>query len=236
MALLSGALSIPEFAAMGLSAFSYFLLRYKVFVKGPLDWDPFISIYCLCLFFSVLTGVYVVILTSRTLWSDKVYQKWHRCASCLQKWYQYSVNIATFLNFKAIHSLFCGINSLPLLESPGKLAILNKPSGFSILIALAFTVVSVLNLSYHPELKMIYLDSIIVVSISAVFALLALRKPHDFFVHHLDAEEREQHPVNKRVASCDDYLIISGMTPVKDYEDHFYSKKKLDKRNGYNPD
>ena len=63
---------------MCLSAGSYFLLRYKVFLIGPLDWDVFMYLYCLCILLSVITGIYVFVVQVQVTWDDQLYAKWSR--------------------------------------------------------------------------------------------------------------------------------------------------------------
>lgn len=112
---MSAALAIPEFATMCLSGGAYFYLRYKVFLKGPLDWDVYIYAYCICILTTFIAGLYVFIVQTKILWNDPVYKKWTREANCFQKLFQYAVNLLTIFNFKISHVLWCGIKSLPLL-------------------------------------------------------------------------------------------------------------------------
>jgi hypothetical protein len=219
--LLSAALAVPELAGMLLSASAYFLLRQRVFLLGPLSWDLFMYFYVLCPLCSLGCGLYVLYASSRVSWGDPVYAKWTRQASCLQKGLQYAANLATIFNFKMAHALWSGIRSLPLLEHPGKLYFLYRPSALGVLTALAFIIVSGLNIGYHPPLKLIYIDSIVVVATSAILSLLALKRSPGFFVHHL--ENSPDLPVNKRVTASDDYLIASGIFP-KPQSDHFSSQ------------
>jgi len=51
---------------------------------------------------------------------------------------------------------------------------------------------------------MIYYDTLIVVAVSAIFSLLALRRPLDFFVQQLN--NQPSLPLNKRVTDSDSYL------------------------------
>lgn len=114
-ALVSAAMALPEIAAMGLSAYSYFLLRYKVFTQGLQHWDVFFWCYCVCVLATVGVGVYVWLAVTRLFWTDRIYLKWTKAANCYQKCYQYGVALVTPLNFKVVHGLFCGIRWLPLL-------------------------------------------------------------------------------------------------------------------------
>jgi hypothetical protein len=225
-AMVSAALALPEVAAMALSAYSYFLLRYTVFLAGVHQWDPFLWSYCLCLLATGATGVYVLVAVTRMFWGDRIYLKWTRAASCFQKMFQYGVNIFTPLNFKIIHSLFCGVRSLPLLESSSKLTVLNFPSAISTLIALVFTLTSGLNISFHPELTLIYIDSIIVAVLSTLFALLALRRDKSFYVLEL-ADDELKYPVNKRINGEEEHLRIAGISPDKDCNSLYSSNRIL---------
>lgn len=99
---------------------------------------------------------------------------------------------------------------------------MNHPSGLSVLVSLVFVVISVLNITYRPLIKLIYIDGIIVVALSTLISLLALRKPNDLFIHQL--VDSPDLPINKRVVSSDGYMI-DKLTPTKD-EDNFYSKLK----------
>lgn len=69
---------------------------------------------------------------------------------------------------------------------------------------------------YHSELAIIYYDIIIVIAVSLLFSLLALRKPPDFFIHHLSIHP--QFPLNKRIADSE-HIMISGMKPLKDFDE-----------------
>jgi len=67
-------------------------------------------------------------------------------------------------------------------------------------------------INFHPELSLIYYDTLI--------SLLALRRPSDFFIHHL--QEDPDIPLHKKFASLEEY--IAGGIPYNNDEDHFYNK------------
>jgi hypothetical protein len=69
---------------------------------------------------------------------------------------------------------------------------------------------------YHSDLATIYYDIIIVIVVSLLFSLLALRKPSDFFINHLSTNP--QYPLNKRIADSE-HIMISGLKPLKDFDD-----------------
>ena len=100
---------------MVLSAAAYFLLKYRTFLEGPSHWDVFLCVYLSCVLLSLAVGTYVAVVQSKVISADKVYFKWDRQANCLQKGFQYLITGLTFLNFKIVHVLWCGIKSLPLL-------------------------------------------------------------------------------------------------------------------------
>ena len=88
------------------------------------------------------------------------------------------------------------------------------------MISLAFTINTILLINFHPELSLIYYDTLIVVVLSTLISLLALRRPSDFFIHHL--QEDPDIPLHKKFASLEEY--IAGGIPYSNDEDHFYNK------------
>jgi hypothetical protein len=222
--LLAAALTLPEVCATYLAAFTYFLLRFRVFLRGPLSWDVLIYLFAASIVTQIGTGLYTLIIETKIQWGDSVYIKWSRCSNCAQKLYQYSINLLTILNFKISHCLWCGIKSLPMLETANKLVFYNRPSGLSAIISLVVTADSTLIAIFHPELATIYYDVIIVTVVSLLFSLLALRRPYDFFIRHIQVDPSL--PLNRRVAESENYLI-DGLHPLKAYdEDNCHSKVK----------
>jgi hypothetical protein len=113
--LLAAAMAIPEMAATYLAGFTYFLLRFRIFLRGPLSWDIFIYLFAISIVAQIIVGFYTFIVETKIQWGDSVYIKWSRCSNCLQKLYQYAINLLTIFNFKISHCLWCGIKSLPML-------------------------------------------------------------------------------------------------------------------------
>ena len=78
-----------------------------------------------------------------------------------------------------------------------------------------FTLASGLNINFHPELKLIYIDCIVVVVLSTLMSLLALRRDRDFYVWQLE-DDTLKYPVNRRIAGEEEYFNIVGISPEKD--------------------